>query len=176
MSHRPLLPLLSLAVVAVTLVPARAGDIPRLRTSDPHVRAALHEGLARSPALRVLVDRLAGGNVVAYVRCAMLPSHLEGRLTFMSAAGGLRYVVVRLACDRTLLRTIAALGHELQHVVEIAERREIVDQESLARAYAAIGFERGAMGYAVRAFDTVAAMAAGDRIRREMVRPTAADE
>jgi len=179
MTHRPIvsLPAFAAVLALVAGAPAAAGDIPRLRTVDRHVRALLHEGLARSPSLRALVERLARGDVVVYLRCGPLPAHLEGRLTFVSAVGGFRYVIVHLAPDRPYLRRLGALGHELQHAVEIAERPDIVDQASLARAYAGFGFvRRGAALYGVTAFDTVAAVDAGDQIRREITRSVAGNE
>ena len=57
-----------LLVTLLSFMPAMIGvaalgrdDIPRLRTTDRHIRALLDEGLAHSPSLRALVDRLARG-------------------------------------------------------------------------------------------------------------------
>ncbi len=176
MTHRCFASLLVFALVLAAIAPARANDFPRLRTVDRNVSALLQEGLANSPSLRALVDRLAGGDVVVYLKCERLPPYLDGRLTFVSAAGGFRYVLVLLASDRPPQRKIAALGHELQHAVEIAERPAIVDQASLARAYAEFGFERRPAVWGVTAFDTVAAMDAGEQIRREITRSAGADD
>ena len=168
-----------LATVAAATTPAAddvADDVlPRLRTTDRRIRALLDDGVARSPSLRALVARLAGRDVVVYLRCGTLPAGLDGQLTFVSAAGGFRYVVVRLAFALPPQRTIATLGHELQHAVEIADHPDIVDQASLARAYARIGF-RPRTGRAVTAFDTQAAIAAGVQIGREIKRSAAADD
>ena len=163
---------------AVVSVAALAGgdDIPRLRTTDRHIRALLAAGLAHSPSLRALANRLAAGDVVVYLRCAPLAAQLDGQLTFVSAAGGFRYVLVRLALGRPWHRQIATLGHELQHALEIAERPDIIDQAALARAYARIGFARPPRQHASRSFDTLAAIAAGEQVRRELAHSSAADE
>ena len=166
---------LMFALVTVAAVPG-AGEIPRLRTSDRHIRALLAEGLAHSPSLRALVNRLAAGDVVVYLKCAQLSSRLDGQLTFVSAAGGFRYVLVHLAMDRPWYRQIATLGHELQHAVEIAEQPDIIDQAALARAYTRIGFARVPRQHAVRSFDTLAAIAAGEQVRRELAQSSAAEE
>lgn len=155
---------------------AGADDIPRLRTTDRHIRALLAAGLAQSPSLRALVNRLAAGDVVVYLRCARLSSRLDGQLTFVSAAGGFRYVLVHLAMDRPWHRQIATLGHELQHAVEIAEQPDIVDQAALARTYTRIGFARPPLQRAGRSFDTQAAVAAGEQVRRELAHASAAEE
>jgi hypothetical protein len=166
----------SFVFLLATVAAAGADDvIPRLRTTDRRIRALLDDGIAQSPSLRALVARLAGSDVVVYLRCGTLPAGLDAQLTFVSAAGGFRYVVVRLAFALPPQRTIATLGHELQHAVEIADHRDIVDQASLARAYARIGFAHRA-GRAVTAFDTQAAIAAGVRIGREIKHSAAADD
>ena len=144
-----LVTLLSLMSAMVTVAAIGRDDIPRVRTIDRQIRALLDEGLAHSPSLRALVGRLARGDVVVYLRCARLSSRLDGQLTFVSAAGGFRYVLVHLAIDRPWARQIATLGHELQHAVEIAERPDVVDQAALARAYTHIGFVQA--GNATRA-------------------------
>ena len=161
-----------ITLVIVEAVPG-ADRIPRVRTNERHIRGLLDEGLAHSPSLRALVNRLAAGDVVVYLRCARLSSRLDGQLTFVSAAGGFRYVLVHLAIDRPWHRQIATLGHELQHAVEIAEQPDIVDQATLARAYTRIGFARAPQHHAARSFDTVAAIAAGEQVRRELAQASA---
>jgi hypothetical protein len=177
MSRYLLVTFVSFVFALVTARPLSGADhVPRLRTTDPHIRAVLEAGLAHSPSLRALVHRLAGGDVVVYLRGAQLSPRLDGQLTFVSAAGGFRYVVVHLAADRPWHRQIAALGHELQHAVEIAEHPDIIDHAALARAYTRIGFPRVPRQHAVRSFDTLAAIAAGEQIRRELARSSAAEE
>lgn len=59
--------------------------------------------------------------MVVYVRCGPLPAGIHGQLTFLAAAGGVRYLVVQIARDFDLSRTITILGHELPHALEIME-------------------------------------------------------
>jgi hypothetical protein len=163
---------LVLVLVFVTCAPAgainaeRAPHRPMLRPMDAQMRGAVQAGREQSPTFRALVDRLAATDVVVYVQCALLRSHLEGELQFMSAVGGIRYVLVRLSRQLTRWRKIAILGHELQHALEIAERPEIVDSTTLARAYEQFGFTRRA-GSRVD-FDTAAAIGTGNTIWREV--------
>jgi hypothetical protein len=72
-----------------------------------------------------------------------------------------------VAWDLPALRKIAALGHELQHAVEIADQPDVVDPASLALAYGRIGSERG-LRSTEPLFDTDAAVAAGQQIWSEM--------
>jgi hypothetical protein len=164
----PLFLLLFLRLAA----PAAADDLddepkPRLRTSDRATRALVERGLAQSPSLRQLVDQLERTDVVVYVQCGRLRAGIDGQLTFVSAAGGLRYVIVQIAWELPPPRRIATLGHELQHALEIAAHPAIVDQASLQQAYAAIGFERERFSH-VAAYDTEAAVRTGQRVAREL--------
>lgn len=175
---------LAAAVVVLSAFAAptttRARDIdaqaPWLRAADPHIAGLIASGLKHSPSFRTLVARIEQSDLVVYVRCAVLPEHLDGALTFVSAVGGRRYVMVRLAMTRTRRQKVAALGHELQHAVEIAERADIVDAASMARAFREFGFERVPHGPAAQAFDSLAAIDAGHQVRREAARMSDSEE
>ena len=109
-------------------------------------------------------------DVIAYVETdCLMPPPLAGRLTFMSSAGGWRYVLVRIACTLEGRGQIAMLGHELRHAVEIAEAESVVDELSLAVAYRQIGFASNAMPTGA-GFDSRAAIDAGRRVWDELSR------
>lgn len=131
--------------VLVFVASLAGGTEPRdgghVRTMDARLRAEINEGLARSSFFRDLVARLDGSDVIAYVEteCPM-SSRIFGRLSFMAAGGGRRYVSIRISCSLNDTEQIAALGHELSHAVEIADAPSVVDVASLAQLYRRIGF------------------------------------
>jgi hypothetical protein len=134
------------ALGMLVLVASLAGgqeprDGGHVRTMDARIRAEINEGMARSAFFRDLVTRLDASDVIVYVetQCPMSP-RLFGRLAFMAAGGGRRYVSVRVSCAMNDVEQIAALGHELRHAVEIAEAPSVVDVPSLAELYRHIGF------------------------------------
>jgi hypothetical protein len=146
----------------------------RIRTTDRRVRALIDEAALVSPALRALVDRLERSDVVVYVQCdGGPPPPIAGRLSFVAAAGGLRYVMVRVKRLDSRVQQIALLAHELQHAVEIADTPAIVDAASLAREYARFGLTRISATGGL-AFDTNAAVEMGKRVLAEL-RATAGD-
>ena len=151
----------ALAVLAEHM-PARS----TLRPIDAQMRGLVQAGREQSPSFSALADRLAATDVVVYIKCAPLRPHVHGELIFLGAAGGVRYVMVRVAPHLTTQRKIAILGHELQHALEIAERPEIVDSTTLARAYEQFGYTRRT-GSRVD-FDTAAAIGTGNTIWREV--------
>ena len=156
-------PLLSMAAEPIAENPRR----PPIRSTDRRLRSLLEEGLRTSPTLRALVARLHASDVVVYLQCDG-PGAPDGRLTFLSAVGGYRYVVVRMS-RFSRLQQIAMMAHELQHAVEIAETPAIVDGESLVREYKRIGYVNTLSPLPGVAFDTRAAVRAGERVMKELM-------
>ena len=193
MKHRPvLLLLLSIAFSAsidmhasdsggggpdhgVPIAPARWGGVARPTTLFPHVRAQdsqmralLDDAVASSATVRALVARITASDVVVFLACERNPAvKAAGRLNFMTSAGGVRYLVIRLKPTRRSA-AIAMLAHELQHAAEIADTPSIVDNESLGREYGRIGYRSHASHGGV-AFDTKAAVETGRRVADELI-------
>ena len=175
------IPALVVALALLTATTALAAESPdpwsgfpvsienaHVRTTDAVMANLLAAGLKASPLMRRLVDRLNDSDVVVYLKMdRRLPTTVEGQMTIVGQAGGLRYVVVSLAWGRAEQRRIATLGHELRHAVEVADNPGIVDATTLAGAYEEMGFPavRSRPGVS---FDTSAAVAAGERVWLEI--------
>lgn len=173
MAYSPFAPRLVLAA-ALALGPAPgagAGEndlpVPHIRTTDARLRALIDEAADASPTVRALIARIATSDVVVYVACEHdLRIRATGRLNFVTAAGGVRYVIIHLKPRPSRVKAIGTLAHELQHAVEIADNPSIVDETSLAREYERIGYrshsEHG------QAFDTKEAVEVGRRVLEEL--------
>ena len=120
--------------------------------------------------LEGLINRLEASDVVVYVRCDhTLRRGVTGKLSFVGMSAGTRYVLVRVGYLGDRLRQIALIGHELRHAVEVADTAAIVDTASFQREYARLGYvNRLASGNGVIAFESDEAVAAGERILREL--------
>ena len=57
----------------------------------------------------------------------------------MTKAGGFRYLRAAISTDLSSDQIIASLAHELQHVVEVIEDSNVVDERSLVALYKRIG-------------------------------------
>jgi hypothetical protein len=146
---------------------------PRIRTTDRRMRKLIDEGVRASASLRALVRRIEQSDVVVYVHCEPhMQSRAAGRLIFVSAGGGLRYVVVQLARSESRPQQIALLAHELQHAVEIADTPSIVDGPSLAREYLRMGHVNHLSSTQSIAFDTDAAVEMGAKVLDEIAAVT----
>jgi hypothetical protein len=156
----------SLAALLLLLV---AATVPHVRPETAMLRALTTQAAARSPLVHELIDRLDRTDVVVYIRHRTFGSVLlDGRIGILSAAGGRRYLVIELACDRSELVQMATLGHELHHALEIAAEPSIVDSRTLALFYGRIGIPSHPMGHA-QTFETQAAADIGARVRHELL-------
>ncbi len=159
-----------LVVVAALAGGQEPRDGGHVRTVEARVRAEINEGTARSSVFRDLVARLDASDVIVYIEteCPM-QARLFGRLTFMAAGGGRRYVSVRIACMLNDAERIAALAHELRHAVEIADDPSVVSVASLGALYRRIGFaSHGVAGGA--GFESGAAIQSAHRVWAELGR------
>jgi hypothetical protein len=170
---------LTTALVLVPLYGASAESLadqpPRycqIRTTDYRLSAAVEQGLRDSATFRALVDQINVSDVVVYVSAdeQQLPRGIDGRLTFLSASGGFRYVVVHINSRLSVPRLVSLIAHELQHAREIADTTTIVDAQSMAREYAAgLGYVNRFVTGEGRAFDSRAAVRAGEEVLREVL-------
>lgn len=150
-----------------------AAEIPALRADVPLVRRLIEEGMARSPTFADLAQQLAASDVIVFVKADhRLPTDVAGCLLFAGATRWHRYVHVAVDTRLGRLRSIALIGHELQHAVEVATHPDVVDQASLTAMYRRIG-RRGAEWPRRAAFDSEEAVAAGRTIFEELSRDPA---
>ena len=177
MTRTQTLSLLIVPVVVLFATSLRAESLADyLKPRDAHVRTTnarlaelIHDGVRLSSTFQTLVERLSHSDVIVYVDPdAYGPEGLDGRLTFVGAGPGARYVRVRVAHYPDAARQIAIIGHELRHAVEIADAPAVVDEASLGREFARIGFSNSGLLPGVQSFETPAALKAGNRIYREI--------
>ena len=121
---------------------------PRIRGVSPQMKHAIGKS-----------------DLVVYIEATRtLPAGLDGRLTFLTSAGGVRYLHVQVTAGLSTDALIAVAGHELQHAVEVADHPEVRDPASLATLYERIGIR----GILKNRYDTAAAQSAGKRVRAEL--------
>lgn len=148
-----------------------ASEVPRIRIHrDGRLEKIVNEAISASPTFRELVNRLNRSDVVVYIRCQQEVSNREaGYLRFVGSAAGYRYLQAHIRYNMSRSHQIALIGHELFHAVEIADAPSVIDVASFEREYARIGFVSRTVriGGGV-AYDTHAAIDAGEQILREM--------
>src|SRR5262245_31325756 len=104
---------LLLVLLAAPLAAESLGDYPeyhdlQIRTTSERLQQLVHEGIRFSPTFQALVDRLDDSDVVVYLEEDLrTPDGIDGRLTFLAAVAGRRYVKVRVAYLPDAWRQIA---------------------------------------------------------------------
>jgi hypothetical protein len=140
----------------------------RIRPQDPRLADLLRAGVARSATFRAIVNRLEAGKMIVYVSLSpTMRSSLAGKLTWITEAGGFRYVRATINTEQSADQMIATLAHELQHALEVSDDLSVVDQRSLLGLYRRIG--RPSYSGINAAWETVAAQQTGFQVRRELV-------
>jgi hypothetical protein len=157
------------------LRPAVGRSVHELLTADDrHVRAVnslahelIAEGLRRSKTFEDIVAALEATDLIVHVEVnAKLPASIAGRLLFGSApANGPRYLRVQVADSGTRLDQIAAIGHELQHAIEVSDAPEVRCPKTFRTLYQRIG-----QPSVPSAYDTDAAQRAGKQVLFELAR------
>ena len=138
--------------------------MPRLRPESAEAARLIQEGLQRSPTFRRLVSRLQDSDVIVYVRLRPdMSDSLGGSLRFLTRSASDRFLLVSLNRRNSPAMLVALLGHELQHVAEVADAPDVTGQDGLRQLYRRIGVR-------VRpdAFDSLAAQQAGQAVRLEL--------
>lgn len=156
-------------ICALCLVPGRphADERSRVRTESAYLHAVLAEATERSSTVSTLIDRIQTSNVIAHLECGHFTSlTLQGRTIFVLAKSDVRFVRVQINCGLARPDLMAIIGHELQHVAEIAGAPDVVDQPSFVRLLRAIGFARN--GTPQEEYETEAALQAKERVSREI--------
>jgi hypothetical protein len=160
--------LVILPMLSIGEAQERKFNFPHVRALDSATRAAFSSGMKGSSLFRELVAQLEDSDLIIHVEsdCTMR-DRVQGKLIFVTAAGGVRYLRVRIGCAINGIRQVAILGHELRHAVEVAEAPWVVDESTMAEEYRRIGFPSRGDTEGL-SFESRAAIDAGERILRDL--------
>jgi hypothetical protein len=140
---------------------ATAGPV---RSDDPELRLIIANAQRRSATFRDVTAAIAKTDGVVYVENARCGRGVRACLVMgLTVAGPYRYLRVRLAGRASDDGSMASLGHELRHALEILSEPGIRSGEAMYLFYKRFGTWVGDAF-----FETAAAVAAGDAIRVEL--------
>ena len=140
-------------------------ELRHVRALDSDARETLERGLRGSALFREFVSVLESSDVIVHIETKeVMPDGLAGAMRFAVATARYRYVRVWL--QRTLLpaQRTAILGHELQHVCELADSPAATPQ-AVRHLFETIGTRLPGMK---NAFETQAAIHAGHVVWSEL--------
>jgi mono/diheme cytochrome c family protein len=109
-------------------------------------KSLVAEGIRRSYTIARLIHAVEHSDVIVHLQVASPPqgwSTSQTRLIGSGPNGRWRYASVLIDVRLLPVERLEMLGHELQHVAEIAEARDVTDADSLERLYERIGYSSG---------------------------------
>jgi hypothetical protein len=137
---------------------------PRIRTDSPILRTLIREASERSQTFRTLVAAIDATDGLVYLRvgtCGRLRACLLHRMTL---AGEHRVLNILVDLRPRSTDPTPAIGHELQHVLEVLSDSTITTDERIVAFYRFHGRRiRGVL-------ETDAAIRVGDAVRAELRR------
>jgi hypothetical protein len=151
--------------------PAPVNPTARVRPMQPKVEKLLATGMDRSAAFRRLVREIEASDVIVYIEARRdLRAGLGASMRYVATSASDRFVRIQLDARHNPLVLVALLGHELQHVVEVAQNRSIRSADDLRAFYRKTGLRTGP-----DAFDSEAARQIGYLVREELLGRPASD-
>ncbi len=163
----------SLVLVALFVAgtPARGRAlpvVPHVRALDKFAQQSIEAATTRSPTVRRMIEQLAATDVVVFVQTSWDRDQSSGaHLSFLSEAGGFRYLTVRLLILSSPDRRVEWLGHELQHALEVSQAPWVRGQTDMSTYFQQIGW-RSAFG---ERYETGAAKEVAIQVRKELNNP-----
>ena len=146
--------------------PTTAREESRVRSSSAAVRLLMQQTADRSATFRSLVSRIDATNGLVYVEEAKCPYGAKACLYHqLQLSGPNRVLHIGLAVTRRDPISVAAsIGHELQHAVEVLERRDVTTVEDM------VGVWVSGLKMTTERYETTDAIEAGIRVHEELVR------
>ena len=152
---------------ATTLQASLASEeprMPRVRSNgDPSIAALIREATEHSETFRRLVETINASDGIVYVEHGKCGHHVRACLAFtVQVSGPNRILRVVVDPNRGHFELLAAIGHELQHAVEVLGDSHVTDYHTLYSF-----FDRIAPTDRDR-FETIAAIQAGMDVLHEL--------
>ena len=141
----------------------------RVRSTERYMIGLIREGYDRSATFRELVDLLQRTNVIVSIQplpCA--GGRIRSCLVGVKGSSQERHIWIKVDPQHTIRdRLIATIAHELQHAVEIAEHRDVMDAASVVKLYRTIAVGQCGRGLSEEC-ETTRALAAEKNVLAEL--------
>jgi hypothetical protein len=137
----------------------------RIRSEDPEIRSIIAEARQRSTTFDELVAAIDRTDGIVYVRRGRCGNGVRACLVMtVTVAGPSRILRIVVDAQKSDDETMASVGHELRHALEVLVEPAITSPALMLSYYKRFGVWIG------DAFETRAAEAAGSAVRRELGR------
>jgi hypothetical protein len=150
--------------------PGTAGDPaapnhPRVRAEDPALATLIRQAIDQSETFRRLVTEIQASDGIVHVSRGRCGHYVRAcLLLWMGAAGPNRMLRVVVDSEKMDNETMALLGHELRHALEVLAEPGVRTGTGMFLMYKRNGAVQG------ETFETEAAIVAGDAVYMELKR------
>lgn len=152
-----------MVLVVASVASAQTSASPHVRPQSARADELVQDAVRRSATVAGLIAMIEASDVLVFVDVVYDPSELVGRTVVIGANAQVRLLHVALSGRLPADRMIEILGHELEHVVEIARTPEIRDMLTFARAYERLGWQ-----FEAGHFETAAARQTELQVRSDL--------
>jgi hypothetical protein len=150
-------------MVSVLTLPAFT-RAPRVRSLSNDMADLVQRAAARSPTVAAMLKTIEASDVILLIDFRLDNALPRAVTTFVGVSGAVRYVRMVINPRLPPRLRMELLGHELQHVIEIASNPAIRDQSSMRVAFSAIGWMDGPNG----PYETAAALLVERQVSAEL--------
>jgi len=153
-----------LALVANRASADEASAPARVRSENPTIARLIAQAIKQSATFRRQIEAINGTDGLVYVHAAPCRHGVRACLVHtVTLAGPYRLLNVKLSMGRPALETIASLGHELQHAIEVLNDPLVRNDSSIS------AFFRRLAPTDSHEFETPAALQAGSDVYDELI-------
>lgn len=138
---------------------------PRVRSSHSHIAALIAMGTEHSHTFRGIVDTIAASDGIVYIEEGRCSGGVRACVKDVVKSGSNRFLWIRIDLRKDDVAAIATIAHELRHAIEILSAPAVTTSAAMSAFYR----REGNPGFA-GAFETAAAVAAGDAVHAELRR------
>ena len=164
--------LVSTLVVAGWVAAPRTGEAAdettptggsHVRSSNLAIRTLIVQATEQSATFRSMVETIDASDSVVYVEEGTCRRGMRACFTNVTGARGQRFLWVKIDVRRADLDVMASIGHELRHTIEVLGARSVTSSAAMFLFYRREGSKQTS-----GAFETIAAVEAGDAVHAEV--------
>ena len=141
---------------------ADAADM-HVRSESPVISAAIQDAIERSRTFRQLIATINASDTYVFVSAGDCGHGVRACFVNVVGAGPHRYMFIRVDPRKRDCDLMASIGHELRHTIEVIEDASIRSDSAKNLFYLLTAWHG-----TPRAYETVAAMDAGNAVRSEI--------
>ena len=135
-----------------------------VRSNNQALRNLIASAAEQSPTFRRLIDTINATDGLVYIEPGTCRHGVRACLVSVKSTGRQRVLFLKVRIGRATLNVMGAIGHELQHSVEVLSDPAVTDYSSMYFFYKLNADQMGTS----TSFETKAAVKAGEDIIEEI--------